>query len=61
LSLADVRVVSLRRGNGRVVDASDDVLLEVADTLVLSGKPAALAMAEEILLRGRSAKAGPAA
>ena len=32
--------------------------LEGGDTLVLSGKPEALAIAEDKLLRGRSAKLG---
>ena len=48
-----VRVVSLRRHNGKTLQAQHDTLLEGGDTLVLSGKPEALAMAEEKLLRGR--------
>jgi CPA2 family monovalent cation:H+ antiporter-2 len=32
----------------------DDSLIEAGDTLVLSGTPEALALAEEMLLRGRS-------
>lgn len=52
LSAAGVRVVSLRRSSGRSHDPSDDTLLEGGDTLVLSGKPEALAVAEENLLRG---------
>ena len=52
LSAAGVRVVSLRRSTGRAQDLGDDTRLEAGDTLVLSGKPEALAVAEEILLRG---------
>jgi CPA2 family monovalent cation:H+ antiporter-2 len=47
-----VRVVSLRRSNGRNVDPSSDPALQDGDTLVLSGRPEPLAMAEELLLRG---------
>ena len=52
LSAAGVRVVSLRRSTGRALDLGDDTRLEAGDTLVLSGKPEALAVAEETLLRG---------
>jgi CPA2 family monovalent cation:H+ antiporter-2 len=52
LQLNEVRVVSLRRGNGRTVDPASDPALQDGDTLVLSGRPEPLAMAEEILLRG---------
>ncbi len=54
------RVVSLRRGNGKTLAAQDETLLEDGDTLVLSGKPEALAMAEDLLLRGRPVKNSPA-
>lgn len=47
-----VRVVSLRRGNGRVVDPASDPALQDGDTLVLSGRPEPLALAEEMLLKG---------
>lgn len=47
-----VRVVSLRRGNGKPVDPESDPGLQDGDTLVLSGRPEALAVAEEILLKG---------
>ena len=47
-----VEVVNLRRGNGRMTAPADDALLAEADTLVLSGHPAALALAEDKLLRG---------
>ena len=45
-----VRLVSLRRGNGKTLKALDDTRLEDSDTLVLSGKPQALSMAEQRLL-----------
>ena len=48
-----VRVVSLRRSNGLAASARDETVLEGGDTLVLSGKPEALAKAEEKLLRGK--------
>ena len=51
-----VRVVSLRRHDGKVLQLRDDLLLEGGDTLVLSGKPEALAGAEEKLLRGPTLK-----
>ncbi|MGS0753789.1 cation:proton antiporter domain-containing protein [Roseateles sp. GG27B] len=44
-------VVSVRRANGAVVDADDLLILHSGDTLVLSGLPEALALAEEKLLR----------
>ncbi|MDB5929231.1 MAG: Kef-type potassium/proton antiporter, family, partial [Polaromonas sp.] len=47
-----VRVVSLRRGNGKPIKAHEDTSLADGDTLVISGKPEALAMAEEKLLHG---------
>ena len=52
LAADGVRVVSLRRGNGRVIDPASDPSLEDGDTLVLSGRPEPLALAEELLLRG---------
>ena len=51
LEAAGVRIVSLRRSNGRTQLLRDTTLLNGGDTLVLSGKPQALAMAEEKLLR----------
>jgi CPA2 family monovalent cation:H+ antiporter-2 len=54
LTAIGVRVVSLRRSGGRSLPPVDEALLEGGDTLVLSGKPAALALAEEKLLRGRT-------
>lgn len=52
LAAEGVRVVSLRRSNGRIVDPASDPSLEDGDTLVLSGRPEPLAMAEQILLKG---------
>ncbi|NML84510.1 monovalent cation:proton antiporter family protein [Polaromonas sp.] len=48
---AGVRVVSLRRGNGKTLKALDETRLQDGDTLVLSGKPEALAIAEQALLQ----------
>ncbi len=53
LDAAGVRVVSLRRSNGKTDPGKEDAALEGGDTLVLSGRPKALAVAEELLLRGR--------
>ncbi|NML42548.1 potassium transporter [Ramlibacter sp. G-1-2-2] len=47
-----VRVVSLRRSNGHTVDPATDPALKDGDTLVLSGRPEPLAMAEQALLGG---------
>ncbi|HEX7890931.1 MAG TPA: cation:proton antiporter [Ramlibacter sp.] len=47
-----VRIVSLRRSNGRIIDPASDPALEDGDTLVLSGRPEPLALAEELLLKG---------
>ncbi len=47
-----VRVVSLRRAGGALAEPDDACLLQDGDTLVLSGKPEALALAENKLLRG---------
>ena len=47
-----VQVVSVRQASGRVVDAADDLLLRSGDTLVLSGLPEPLSLAEAKLLRG---------
>jgi CPA2 family monovalent cation:H+ antiporter-2 len=52
LPAAGVRIVSLRRSNGKALEALEETLLEGGDTLVLSGKPAALAIAEQKLLGG---------
>ena len=47
-----VRVVSLRRQDGKTVPVQDTVLLRDGDALVLSGKPEGLALAEKRLLEG---------
>jgi CPA2 family monovalent cation:H+ antiporter-2 len=52
LHVLGVRVVSLRRRNGKNIDPGADPQLEDGDALVLSGRPENLAMAEEKLLRG---------
>lgn len=52
LSAVGVRVVNLRRANGHQAAAADDAVLQEGDTLVLSGHPTALALAEDKLLRG---------
>jgi CPA2 family monovalent cation:H+ antiporter-2 len=51
LHAVGVRVVSLRRAAGQVIAATDDLVLGAGDTLVLSGLPEALALAEGKLLR----------
>jgi CPA2 family monovalent cation:H+ antiporter-2 len=52
LHTTGARVVSLRRGSGKTMESADDIRLEGGDTLVLSGRSEALAMAEQKLLRG---------
>ena len=47
-----VRVVSVRHADGKAAALEGDPPLEGGDTVVLSGKPAALALAEEKLLGG---------
>jgi len=47
-----VQVVNVRQASGRVVDASDALLLGAGDTLVLSGLPEQLLLAEAKLLKG---------
>jgi CPA2 family monovalent cation:H+ antiporter-2 len=51
LHTVGVRVVSLRRANGKTLKTLKDAYLQDGDTLMLSGKPEALALAEEALLR----------
>lgn len=53
LSRLDVSVVSLRRAGGAVLAPSDELTLEGGDTLVLSGLPEPLSLAEGKLLVGR--------
>ncbi len=52
LHAVGVSVVSVRRASGGVVPPSPEHLLAAGDTLVLSGHPEPLALAEEKLLRG---------
>jgi CPA2 family monovalent cation:H+ antiporter-2 len=52
LAALDVQVVSVRQANGRVIDAHDTLLLAAGDTLVLSGLPERLSLAEARLLKG---------
>ena len=52
LPAVGVRVVNLRRANGHQASVEDSAVLQEGDTLVLSGHPAALALAEDKLLRG---------
>ena len=47
-----VQVVSVRQASGRVVDAHDALMLAAGDTLVLSGLPEPLSLAEAKLLKG---------
>jgi CPA2 family monovalent cation:H+ antiporter-2 len=51
LHAVGVQVLSVRRAGGAVQPGSDELVLGGGDTLVLSGQPAALALAEEKLLR----------
>jgi monovalent cation:H+ antiporter-2, CPA2 family len=50
LHAVGVHVVSVRRASGPVQEADDALVLEAGDTLVLSGLPEALALAEQKLL-----------
>ena len=52
LGTTGVRVISLRRSNGRSVALDDAPVLASGDTLVLSGKAETMARAEELLLQG---------
>ena len=47
-----VRIVSLRRSDGKVTPLEQDPILEDGDTLVLSGKADLLALAMQKLLKG---------
>jgi len=47
-----VQVISLRQGAGRAVPATDELQLQAGDTLVLSGLPELLSLAEAKLLKG---------
>jgi monovalent cation:H+ antiporter-2, CPA2 family len=52
LQAMGVRVANLRRASGRAASFDDDTVLEGGDTLVLSGRAPALALAEDKLLSG---------
>jgi monovalent cation:H+ antiporter-2, CPA2 family len=52
LTAVGVQVVSVRRAAGQVLTAHDEMQLAGGDTLVLSGLPEALALAEAKLLHG---------
>jgi monovalent cation:H+ antiporter-2, CPA2 family len=52
LGALGVRVVSVRQTSGRVVEPDEGMILSGGDTLVLSGLPEALALAEAKLLTG---------
>jgi monovalent cation:H+ antiporter-2, CPA2 family len=52
LNALGVHVASLRRRDGKVTIATDETMLADGDTLVLSGKPAALALAINKLQQG---------
>ncbi|MFM6986166.1 MAG: monovalent cation:proton antiporter-2 (CPA2) family protein [Hydrogenophaga sp.] len=54
LEAMGVRVASLRRASGRGESFNEETVIEGGDTLVLSGKATALALAEEKLLSGRA-------
>ena len=51
-ALGTIRILSLRRRDGKTLTPDDQLQLEDGDTLVLSGQAEALARAEEALLRG---------
>jgi len=48
-----VKVVNLRRNNGKTILAQEDTQLEDGDTLVLSGIPENLSIAEQKLLQSQ--------
>ena len=52
LHAVGVRIVGLRRRNGTAATLDDDTVLDDGDTLVLSGKPDALAIAIDVLQKG---------
>ncbi|MEY5097890.1 MAG: Glutathione-regulated potassium-efflux system protein KefC [Pseudomonadota bacterium] len=53
LQAIGVQVVGLRRADGKSVAVDDELVLQGGDTLVLSGMPEELALAEEKLVSGR--------
>ena len=50
LAVLEVNVASVRQAGGRVIEPDDALVLRAGDTLVLSGLPEALAVAEKKLL-----------
>ena len=52
LETVGVRIVSLRRSNGKIVSITQNPLIESGDTLVLSGRAEALSIATELLSKG---------
>jgi len=52
LHAVGVRIVGIRRHSGTAASLADDTVLDDGDTLVLSGKPEALALAIEVLQKG---------
>jgi monovalent cation:H+ antiporter-2, CPA2 family len=52
LHAVGVQVVSVRKVSGRVVAATDDLVLAGGDTLVIAGRPEPLTLAEAKLLKG---------
>lgn len=52
LAQLDVRIISLRRGSGKIATLADDTALEEGDALVLCGKADALALAQRKLFEG---------
>ena len=52
LAAQGVRIVSLRRSTGKVMSLAEEPLIEEGDTLVLSGRAEALALATQKLLAG---------
>jgi CPA2 family monovalent cation:H+ antiporter-2 len=51
LTALEVRVVSLRRQDGKTIPVDSSTVLQAGDTLVLSGKAEALAVAEQTILK----------
>ena len=52
LEAMGVQAISVRQASGHVVSAHDALVLAAGDTLVLSGLPEALALAEAKLMEG---------
>lgn len=51
LTALEVRIVSLRRQDGKTIPVDSSTVLQAGDTLVLSGKAEALAVAEQTILK----------